>query len=271
MTPTDDIEKMSLKDIENTSDDRFTVAKSIADSITLVGVDEPLRHRANTIPISQLYELLKGSDFRLEMKLKVLECVREMQNVELRARNREKIRYLEESLAKEREVSKLATEKAGEASARANAVDQLRLTEAKYEKAQMMGLRIKGICNARTMMESIQDDIIESNPKLRNTAHPHEVWKTLFEAKKNILEVAIKLENENISSADEAAKAVTQIYGRLSKEIHGKCAADAYISKGDYVCIPLSVLTVDQAALISEIANSFRFPVRTMDREGRFL
>lgn len=155
--------------------------------------------------------------------------------------------------------------------ARADALDELRKTEAKYEKAQVLALKLQGACHARGMLENIQDDIVlqhnfPSN-HLKTLGGARSAWGAMFHSNPLMLQAAKDSgvrpwpgQQQPVKTPDHAAMAMTAIYDRLSTELHDRRTAIGYQTSRDVVVIPTNVLTGGQARLLLAIGSYFRFP-----------
>jgi len=94
----------------------------------------------------------------------------------------------------------------------------------------------------------------------------------LFQSNKMLLnasrQMGLKFAKDVVSSPESAGQAMTEIYKRLSDEIHDRRSAEGYNSDGQYVIIPMTVLNKEQAEILRKIANLYNYPVRTQTLNG---
>jgi hypothetical protein len=219
----------------------------------------------NTEPLSRV---------QTDLLISLLQCQRAMDDIQYR-------KIIDEKSAVEKARAEAAERAEKAANARAEAVEQLLRSEQYFEKAQLIALRLKGACNARGMMESIQDIIIAEN-KLdasilkRGKDGPIQVWTAMLKAKRHLLTVAKdvglrfgKKKKNVVSSPNEAATVLTHIYSKLSAEIHDRRSANGYKSDDASVIIPMTVLHESEVKFLYSIAKAYRFPAQMTDKNGQ--
>ncbi len=159
-----------------------------------------------------------------------------------------------------------------EAKQRADAQQSFENATRRFETAQILDLRLRGACNARGMMESIQDMLL-LNEVISKDLQPRDVWARLFQKNKDLLDAArtvgLRAGKNVISSAKDAGQAMTAIFKQLSDKIHDRRTAKEYESDGDYVIIPMTVLNEEQAKILHKIAKVYNYPVRIQTPDGR--
>jgi hypothetical protein len=169
--------------------------------------------------------------------------------------------------------------------ARADAINEIRVKDAAYERGQMIALKLKNAVNARGMMEVILEQAPTRAAETVTNTHeghmeqPHKrrkpkaSWKSLFADRHPLVEKIHELEAITRQDANEAASLMTKLYGTISEHLHDKTKAEEYRRNGEHVCIPTlseedeALIELHHAKALKTVGNAFGFPCEIYEHD----
>ena len=244
-----------MNELLTTIEDRFQAAKSYAKAVIEdKAVNEDVEESDKSIPVADLYARFKyNEDVRLETKLKILECVRAMQDVENAARRDAEIELLREKDAANTSLIQLLMKQSK--------------MELVMEKTRADLLRSEGKLNLRGMLETIHHEACKLYGNTNTNISKEAAYSLLFKHERSLLDKAKQtaIARKPIQNDVEAGKALYIIYDDFCRKIHGTKSAEAYQRDKDFVAIPRPLLSHAQADFLWDLGKAFGFPVEIVD------
>ena len=296
LVPINDIKKFSLRQLLETADDRFDLAKEYAR--VALETEGGINEVEQLMPISELHVRYKNNTkVGLETKFKILECIRAMQDVEIGARRDAELEALQQKF--DDFQKHVATS------------DDLRRTREEKKKTTADYLNARGKLHMRGLLEYaekkrnedkafqtiVEEALKEKNEeanrkkqtkKIEESPESKEAKQPIFFSRKERWIIMLKMpEHENfftnlqtackvdkLEKVDEFGEAISKLHNKLSKSIHKELndnILDASNTNGGHVIIDADSVGMPEARILECIGDYFNVPYITYARSQPLL